>query len=248
MIDPQEIIHNDNGLVIRLGGNSLTPRHQAAPDYELLTGLLQLVTYCASRDRHVTIVMGGAGGHLFIEWARKAGCSDASINSVGSALIDIGAHILADQFARNLAAESIACSPKPAKSIEELLTLRRLFSVVISGSGIRGAISSDSLALLISEAVRNPVLSIKQKLPFGSITSRPDEIPSDHTCYVTLSEMRRLIEDDANEARAGWHHSLDIWALQLLRRRDARLSFTDSTSIKNFPENLRLTEVLKVTQ
>lgn len=246
LIDPADIFQNAPGIVLRVGGNSLTPRGGFVADYAVLNGLLFLTQYCANAHIKVVIVPGGVGGHIFIEWARHVGSSDAVINAIGSSLIDLGAQILADYFSRKLTKVDTSSSPKVATSIEELLLLSSMFPVVVCGSGIRGAISSDSMALLVASSMEAPVLSIKRTLPFGGISTVTNPDTQGYTHRVSLNDIEELIANDDLVGSAGWHHSVDVWAVRMLRRPDASLSFTSADSLKQFPETMRLSEVLKV--
>jgi uridylate kinase len=247
-IDPLDLLKDSPAIVIRIGGNSITPRGTTSPDYDLLDGLAELVAYCAEPPKSVIVVPGGVGGHLFIEWAREAASSEAFINSLGCALIDIAAQILADQLARVLGRRDIAVCPRPATTINDLLSILSTFSVAVCQSDIRGAISSDSLALLVADAVESPLLSIKRQLPF---MSRALPAPSgclEFTHHIGLTDIEQLILADELVESAGWHHSLDTWALRLLRRPSMRLSFTTATSVREFRSGHKLTEVMKVTR
>ena len=246
-VNPADLSENFSGLVIRIGGNSITPRGSLTPDYEVLNGLLALTEYCATLGKTVIITCGAMGGHLFLQWARDVKCSDALVNELGCTLLDVGSQILADHFTRSLVPRNIACCPRPATSISDLLSLKSIFSVIMCGAAIRGAISSDSLAILVGEATGNPVLSVKRQLPFQA-SARPSGGRVDCTTQVQLSAIQDLINGDSLLEGAGWHHSLDIWALRLLRRPRIQLSFTDAESVKRFPITKALAAVMKVTK
>jgi len=245
-IDPIDIVSGNTTIVLRPGGNAITPRGSLTPDYQTISSLLGLVQYLAKAGVKVVVVPGGVGGHVFADWARHVGCSDAFMNSVGCALIDLGAQILADQFSRKLAEADISCPPSAANNVQELLAYHRAYSVVVCQSGIRGAISSDSLALLVAGALRSPVLSIKRNVPFREIISALDPGRENSTHNVALSDIEHFVNSDDLVGSAGWHHSLDVWALRMLRRPGVALSFTSVKALKHFPESFRLDEVLRV--
>jgi hypothetical protein len=246
MIDPLAIIKEHDGLVIRIGGNSLTPRHSSEPDYDFLDALLRLVRHYINAERKVTIVVGGVGGHLFTEWARRLNCSDALLNSIGCALMDIGAQILSDFLSRNLSEDKSACCPKSINSIEEMMNYRTFYPAMVCGSGIQGAISSDSLAILVADALKNPILSIKRSIPFKEIILKPAGKSDYFTSFVTVQDVEQLIYNDGLMESAGWHHSLDTWSLRLLRRPTVELSITSVDAVKDFRHTSMLAEVMKI--
>ncbi|MEV5976067.1 hypothetical protein [Streptomyces sp. NPDC052114] len=197
-----------------------------------------------SADLKIALVTGGVGGNVFLDWARHVGCSDALMNDIGCSLIDIGASIMADHLAR--AIDSHPCCPRPAKNIQDLRTLLQQYHTVVSSSRISGATTSDSLSLLMGDALGYPVLSIKRELPFRSSARNPSHVQDDHTCYVTVSDIEKEVTESGIIERAGWHPSLDAWSLRLIRRPSVKLHFTTIDSVLNFPLRKQLLEVMKV--
>ncbi|MET7284844.1 hypothetical protein [Streptomyces sp. NPDC005573] len=245
MIHPIALASRTGGVVIRVGGNSITPRGAEGVDQEALRGVVSLVRNLAGFGLRVSVVTGGVGGNVFLDWARSVGCPDALMNEIGCSLIDLGSTIMADHLSRAL--EEGACCPRPARSIQDLRTLLDTYRVVVSSAGIAGATTSDSLSLLIGEALGNPVLSIKRNLPFRAISRDAGSKQEDHTCYVTVAEVEEEIKRSGITDRAGWHPSLDAWSLRILRRPSVSLRFTSNSSLTAYSSNGHLSEVMKVT-
>lgn len=244
MVRPWDVAAGAGGIVLRVGGNVLTPRTTSQVAHATVDALGDAVAKAAQDGLSVTVLPGGVGGHLFLEWARTVGCSDAIMNDIGCSLIDIGAAILADHLARKLGTYGVSCAPRSARTYPDVVALHDLYKVVVSGACIAGATTSDSLALLLGEALGVPVLSVKRTLPFEAISSTSNT--SDCTSQVKLRDIAdRLMSEDLVE-RAGHHPPLDTWSLRLLRRPGVSLSITTPTALSRFNETGHLEPVLKV--
>ncbi|MGV9674558.1 hypothetical protein ACWDSJ_04685 [Nocardia sp. NPDC003482] len=246
MIDPVAVAGSRGGIVIRIGGNAATPRGSNSTNIAIFDAICELVYHLTKSGNRAVIVPGGFGGHIFLDWARNVGCSDALMNEVGSSLIDISAYILADSFSRLLTPREVKCDPVVPKSHSELVALYRCNDVVFSGSSIKGAISSDSLSLLIGSALKLPVLSIKRANPFRDLPSYTEREFTSHTAEVNLADISTSIYNGTEQDGAGFHPALDSWSLRLLRRDDASLFVTDILSILGFSEVGRLENIIKV--
>lgn len=244
MVQLWDIAAGTGGILLRVGGNVLTPRATTDVDEAALEAVGKIVCKLAQDGLSITVLPGGVGGNLFLEWARAAGCSDALMNDIGCSLINLGATILADQLARSMRSDGVSCAPRPARTYPDLLTLHDQYSVVVSGACIAGATSSDSLALLLGEALGVPVLSVKRSLPFEPISTASNT--PDCTSHVNLKDIARLLHSESHTERAGFHPSLDTWSLRLLRRPGVSLSITTSEALSRFMEIGHLTPVLKV--
>lgn len=244
MVRPQDLAAETGGIVLRVGGNVLTPRSTSTVDLAAIDALGRAIWRVGRDGLAITVLPGGVGGHLFLEWARAGGCSDAVMNDIGCSLIDLGATILADHLARASRPYDVSCSPQPARTFTEVLALHDRYSVVVSGASVAGATTSDSLALLLGEALGRPVLSIKRQLPFGEIAS----VSEGHDCtsQVRLRDVANVLLSESFVERAGFHPVLDMWSLRLLRRPGVSLSITTPDALASFADTGDLAPVLKV--
>ena len=169
------------------------------------------------------------------------------MNGIGCSLMDLAAVIMADFLHRGLRDIGITCCPKSSGSIQELQVHLGEFQVAVIGSGVAGATTSDSLSLLIGEALGYPVLSVKRELPFRDVAVAALPDADDHTCRVTVAGAERAVHGSGLIERAGWHPSLDVWSLRLLRRPSVRLFFTSVGSLLDAAERGGLASVMKVT-
>lgn len=247
MTNPLSLSCATGGLVIRMGGNVLTPRGSVAADRDALDGILHFVKSSAALGLDITLLPGGVGGNIFLEWGRQVECSDAIMNGVGCSLIDLGATIIADYFHRALDADGIPACAKPARGIDEIRTLHSAFRVVVSASGIAGAITSDSLSLLIGEALGHPILSIKRSLPFAQLAEQCSDISETHTCHIEVSDLARVSNEYDVIEQAGWHPALDTWSIRLLHRSSIDLFITTIDAILAYSDEGRLTPVMKIS-
>jgi uridylate kinase len=156
------------------------------------------------------------GGQIYLEWGRKLGVSEAVLSDVGRRTIDITAEILAEVLWSRTSGWADAGRPRaaPARSRAELLEYTATSRVVVMGCALEGAITSDSLAVLAAELLGFDVLSVKAT-GLAALGNASHVDPAH-----LLAEA--LVANDVE--RAGWHPSIDIWALRLLKRSDVRLS------------------------
>lgn len=230
--------------MLRVGGNVLTPRGTVTANRSAIDAVSDLVAAAVQDGVSVTVLPGGVGGHLFLEWARSVGCPDAVMNDIGCSLIDIGAAILADYFARRLPSHGVSCPPRAARTYPDLVTLHNDYPVVVSGACVAGTTTSDSLALILGEARGVPVLSVKRSLPFSDMLE-PVAGP-DCTARVRLQDISGQILSGDLVEKAGFHPSLDAWSLRLLRRPGVSLSITTLAALKEFSVTGDLSPVIKV--
>jgi uridylate kinase len=234
-------------MVLRIGGNVLTPRGSEGFASASIGVITEFIKTVAKRSHQVVLLPGGAGGNVFIELARELGCADAVMNEVGCTLIDMTAIILADYLSRSLELDGIAACPKPASSIRDLKLLRRDYQVVVSSSSIPGATTTDSLSLLIGDAIECPVLSIKRNIPFADL---PRVYGGDHhsLACVRISNIEKSIASIGLLERSGWHPSLDAWSLRLLRRPTVHLYFTTLEGMQTYVETGLIDPLMKVVR
>jgi uridylate kinase len=205
------------GVVVKVGGNVLMPRGAVRPDTTAVEGIASFVRHAQDGgNRKVVIVPGGFAGQIVVEWARELGASDLLLNDLGCTLIDVAARILADALSRRLSADGLSVSPEVAGSFETLGALCRHNVVTVAGVLGPGALTSDSLAIMIASALGWPIVLVKLGEPFqtsGLKTAMSDGVPS-----LSASELLKVLSPQHGDMRPGNHPSLDIWALELLRR------------------------------
>lgn len=200
-------------LVLKLGGNALMPRGMAIPDQDVLAHLSEYVGSRIEDRQRSVIVPGGVGGHLFIEWARRNECSDSLMNDVGCRLIDLSALILSEILHETTGKKSC---PQPARTLQELRTFTEQYPAVVSGATAQGAITSDSQAVLIAQALGWEPLLIKRELPFLDLAgSQPQAID---VVDLDIKRVRDEVFANAASSRPGWHPSIDPLALSIAER------------------------------
>jgi uridylate kinase len=221
-----------DSMVVKLGGNAFVPRGQVSPGPSSLEGIITLLQGVANRGNKVVLVPGGIGGHFHIEWARSAGCSDALINTIGCQLIDLGSTILADCLSRQLLSNAV--SPIPARTWGELRHSLGIYDVVVCGHIAPGAITSDSLALMIAEGLGWPLLLIKHALPYAEESV---DRPSNGIRSVSATAILNRLDSAALVGKPGWHGPIDGWALAKIQRGSGDVWITTSEALKQLNTN-----------
>lgn len=219
--------------VIKIGGNALVPRTTGALDVGVVEGLGQWLLQRSEAGARSVVISGGLGGHLFLDWARDAGASDAIQNSVGSALLDISATVLRSHLGQLLG--DVVCPRVPA-DIDALVMYTHNYPIVVAGAVAKGAITSDSQAALVAQSLRWRPIFIKRSLPFlhHSRRNAPD------ACHEALwTEIADEVSISAEQSRPGWHPSLDVVCMNTFRRDKVRLTIVSSELLMNRPLNLQ---------
>lgn len=215
------------GVVVRLGGNALFERQSERPRTDVVEAAVELAASAYEEGIRTVILPGGIGGQVLIEWGRELRASEAVLGEVGRALINASAGILADYVSAGLTARKVPCSPVPALNRRDLTLGLEMSATVVSGCCLEGGITSDSLAVLIAEMLDFDVLSVKRTLPFKNLRT-PIVASQGEQYWVAVPDLLRELAQTPTSERAGWHPSVDIWALRLLLRSSVRMFITTS--------------------
>jgi uridylate kinase len=229
-----------HGVVLKVGGNVLMPRGTDRPDTTVVDGVAAFIRHAQEgRARKVVVVPGGFAGQIVIEWARELGAADLLLNDLGCTLIDAAARILTDALSRKLSLDGITVSASVARSFEQLTESTRESAVTVSGVLGPGGLTSDSLAIMIAGALNWPVVLVKQRTPFRELL--PDDMSPEVLRSIKASDVLEVVLQEYQEMRPGNHPSLDLWALQMLRRdrqnaylttREGMVALSDSRTLE----------------
>jgi len=202
-------------MVLKAGGNVLYPRSTNYIDDDFIAALITyMARHLLHRYERLILVPGGVGGELFINWGRRAGCTEPQLDEIGCSLINMSAAIL-KRTIRKALDDAVTVCPIVPLTLDQLDQVVDQFQIIVAGCAIPHALTSDSLAASMAEHLGADLRIIKSAKPF--IEGEGVYLGSEQR-ILSLSGLLAFHTSLKSTEVAGHHPSIDYLCLRILRR------------------------------